>query len=230
VKPSPSCHDWQERPDEADKITDTVTLPGYRQSVYTRIAHLVLLEKGVAHAQVEVDPFSPGLPVGFPTLNPFGRVPVLCHGAFTLYETRAITRYIDAALPSPNLTPTPPRALARMEQVIAIIDHYGYWPLIRQVYANRVFAPRMNEPVDQAEAAPRPLAALEVIASEGFVLNDRSITLADCHLAPVIEHFAQAPEGDSLLSASPYLSRWCTRVRVRDTLRAIDPSPISTCA
>ncbi|WP_371260902.1 glutathione S-transferase N-terminal domain-containing protein [Bradyrhizobium sp. Cp5.3] len=35
------------------------------------------------------------------TRYPFGRMPVLDHGDFRLYETQAILRYLDRALPQP---------------------------------------------------------------------------------------------------------------------------------
>ena len=39
-------------------------------------------------------------------LHPFGRVPVLEHDGFRLYETQAILRYLDRVLPQPALTPS----------------------------------------------------------------------------------------------------------------------------
>ena len=34
-------------------------------------------------------------------LHPFGRIPILQHGEYYLYETQAILRYIDAVMPTP---------------------------------------------------------------------------------------------------------------------------------
>src|SRR4051812_44180316 len=56
--------------------------------------------------------------------HPFGRMPVLDHGDFTLYETQAILRYLDRALSVPSLTPEEPQAAARMDQVMNITDWY----------------------------------------------------------------------------------------------------------
>src|SRR5687768_4932432 len=113
-------------------MADPVQLRGWRYSVYTRIARLALLSKGVEHETIEVDPFA-GLPDGYLTLHPFGRVPVLSHGAFRLFETGAITRYVDRAFEGRPLQPDSPAALARMDQVISVIDAYAYWPMVRQV-------------------------------------------------------------------------------------------------
>ncbi len=73
----------------------------------------------------EADPFDPNAAERLRDLNPFGRVPVLRHGQFDLYETSAITRYVDAAFDGPRLVPDDPRASAQMAQVIAVIDAYG---------------------------------------------------------------------------------------------------------
>ena len=56
--------------------------------------------------------------------QPFGRIPVLEHGDFSLYETQAILRYLDAILPGPSLRPSEPKALARMDQLVGIADWY----------------------------------------------------------------------------------------------------------
>ena len=42
--------------------------------------------------------------------NPFGRIPVVDHGDFRLYETQAILRYLDDLYPAPPLRPKNPRA------------------------------------------------------------------------------------------------------------------------
>ena len=38
--------------------------------------------------------------------HPWGRMPVIEHGDFMLYETAAIIRYLDRVLPTPALTPS----------------------------------------------------------------------------------------------------------------------------
>lgn len=201
-------------------------LTGYRYSIYTRIARLVLIEKGVAHEVAEVDPFADPRPADLLSLNPFGRVPVLQHDGFTLYETAAILRYVDAAFPGPALVPAEPRATARMAQVIGIADAHGYWPLVRQVYAQRVFRPHEGLEPDPAEvaaglaAAGPVLEALEAIAAEGLQLAGGPLSLADLHLAPMIAAFATAPEGAALLAARPALSRWWQQMAARPSMIA----------
>ena len=145
----------------------SLVLHGYHYSVYNRIARLALAEKELACERVEVNPFDPDRPAAYLTLHPFGRVPVLVHDGFALYESGAITRYLDRAFPGPHLQPTEPRALARMDQIIGVVDSYGYWPMVRQVFSHGFFRPRRGLTGDPAEVtrglegSARVLAALE---------------------------------------------------------------------
>ena len=195
-------------------MTNEVILYGYKFSVYNWIARVVLHEKGVDHSIVEVNPFSGDVPAKYHRLHPFGRVPVLFHGTFTVFETSAIGRYVDAGFKGPSLTPVAPRSIARMAQVIAIIDNYGYWPMIRQVFAHRVFRPLSGEKTDEAEVVVgltgthEVLTSLEAIVSEGEILEGRQVTLADCHLAPMISYLLAAREGEDAFAAYPALSAW----------------------
>src|SRR5258707_3328922 len=127
-----------------------VILPGYRSSVYQSIARLALAGKGGGYERVAVNPFAADVPVAYRALHPFGRVPALVHDGFALYETAAITRYVDRAFPGPVLQPNEPKTLARMDQIIGVVDAYAYWPLVRQVFSHRVFLPRSGQTGDKA--------------------------------------------------------------------------------
>jgi glutathione S-transferase len=205
----------------------SLVLHGYHYSVYNRIARLTLAEKGVAYDRVEVNPFGE-IPAEYLAIHPFGRVPTLVHDGFVLYETGAITRYIDRAFPGPALQPATPRALARMDQLIAIIDSYGYWPMVRQVFSHRVFRTAAGRPVDEAEiaqglaGAAKVLAALEALASEPFLAGP-DLSLADLHVGAMIAYFALAPEGAALLVKYPRLAAWWGKLRQRASVGATDP-------
>ncbi|HEY4168932.1 MAG TPA: glutathione S-transferase family protein [Reyranella sp.] len=200
----------------------SLVLHGYRYSVYNRIARLALAEKGVAYDRVEINPFAPDVPPSYLALHPFGRVPALVHDGFTLYETGAITRYIDRVFPGPALQPTEPQALARMDQIISIVDAYAYWPLVRQVFSHRVFRPFTGQPGDEVEiargvqASAKMLAALEPLVGDG-------VTLADLHLGAMIAYFVQAPEGRQALPHYPRLTAWWARLSARPSFAATEP-------
>ncbi|MBL6652577.1 MAG: glutathione S-transferase family protein [Reyranella sp.] len=203
-------------------------LHGYHYSVYNRIARLALAEKGVAYERAEVNPFDPALPAAYLALHPFGRVPTLVHDGFVLYETGAITRYVDRAFPGPALQPREPRALARMDQLIGVIDSYGYWPMVRQVFSHRVFRAAAGRPVDEAEVAhgvassAKVLAALEALATDAFLVG-RDLSLADLHVGAMVAYFTLAPEGAALLTDYPRLAAWWATISKRASFAVTDP-------
>jgi glutathione S-transferase len=209
-------------------MAEPVHLHGYRYSVYNRIARLVLLLKKVEHQTIEVNPFA-DLSEPYLRLHPFGRIPVLTHGSFQLFETSAITRYIDRAFEGRSLQPDSAVALARMDQVIAVIDAYGYWPMVRQVSSHAFFRPLVGEEASREEvergleASRKVLSFLDQVAGKGEILTGRVITLADCHLAPMMDYFVRAEEGKAALSPHAALQRWWDQLSEWDVLKATDP-------
>ena len=129
----------------------TMELHGYQYSVYAWIARFALHEKGVDYRWVEVNPFAADVPADYLALHPFGRVPTLVDGDFTLYETTAVTRYVDEAFDGPVLQPSAPRDRARINQILSIVDSYVYWPLVRQVFSHGVMAARIGRLSDTSE-------------------------------------------------------------------------------
>ena len=206
------------------------TLYGAAYSVYVRAARMALAEKGVGYRLVEVDVFAAGgPPAEHLARQPFGKIPAFEHDGFRLYETGAITRYLDEAFPGPRLQPTDPRHRARCSQILSIVDSYVYWPLVRQVFSHRVFRPLLGRPSDSAEiqsglaTAPVVLAALERLAADTEYLCGADLSLADIHLAPMIGYFAMAEEGDALLKAHRKLSHWWAATSARPAYRATRP-------
>ena len=206
-----------------------VTLYGYRYSVYLRIARLVLLEKGVPWDHVEIDPFADTIPADYLALHPFGRVPTLVHDGFVLYETTAITRYVDDALPGRPLQPSDARRRARMNQIIAVADAYGYWPMVRQVFVQRVFNQARGSKTDEAVlaegllASRRVLAAVEDMATGGEFLVGDALSLADLHLGAMMAYFAAAEEGAAELRGFPKLNAWWQALKDRESFALTEP-------
>lgn len=200
-----------------------LVLHGYRYSVYMRIARLALAEKRMKYERIEVNPFAPDVPASYLELHPFGRVPTLVHDDFVLYETAAITRYIDRAFHGPPLQPTGARALGRMDQIIAIVDSYGYWPMVRQVFSHAVFRPRLGQPADAAEVERGLAASAKVLAALEPLVGQGPPTLADLHLGAVIAYLALAPDGAALLQQHGRLAAWWSALSARPSFAATDP-------
>ncbi len=210
-------------------MTDPVIVHGYRFSVYNQIVQMTLQHKGVTYGSVEVDPFTHPLSESYLKMQPFGRVPLLVHGDFQIYETAAITRYIDTTFDGPSLVPTAAKKAARMTQAISIVDNYGYWPMVRQVASQRVFAPLYGQVPDETviakgmQKSQTVMTALDRIIREGLILNSKQITLADCHLAPMVGYFAQANEGEKELKRNTALWRWWNWVSCQQSFKDSRP-------
>src|SRR3712207_5932348 len=94
-------------------------------SPYLRAALLGFEEKALPYRLVPV-PLGQNRSEEHRARHPFGRVPVVDHGEFRLYETQAILGYLDRIAPEPRLTPADPREAARMDQIAGIVDWYFF--------------------------------------------------------------------------------------------------------
>jgi glutathione S-transferase len=199
------------------------TLYGADYSVYVRIARLALLEKGVAHELVPVDIFAAdGVPAWYRELHPFARIPAFEHDGFRLYETAAITRYIDEAFEGPALQPDEPRLRARMVQIVAMLDAYAYRPMVWHVAVERLEKKTPNEALVMGglTAADVALSALSALKQPGTWLLGDALTLADLHAAAIIGYFVKVPAGDEMIAAFPDIASWWERVAARPSFVA----------
>jgi glutathione S-transferase len=159
--------------------------------------------------------------------NPFGRVPVLEHEGFVLYETQAILRYLDRVLPDPALTPADPKAAARMDQVLNVNDWYLFQGVVNVIAFQRVVGPRlMGLTPDEAliEAAlPRAHLVFDELArllgDQPYFAGD-NVSLADLLIAPQLDFLALTPEWAALGVPRPSLVAWLARMESRPSLQA----------
>lgn len=205
----------------------SLTLLGLERSVYTRIARLALEEKKVNYVLEEVDIFVDGGPPKFYLeRHPFGKIPCLIHENFYLYETEAITRYIDESCAGPNLQPSGPIPRARMNQIISVLDSYAYRFMIWDVFVQRIVVPEQGGRSDES----RIITALQPI---GIVLDQldswlgnseflvgSSLSLADVHAFPMLLYFAQTPEGAAMFESHPTLQLWLHRMIERPSVKS----------
>ena len=137
-----------------------------------------------------------------------------------LYETQAILRYFDRTLRSPALTPSPPRAAARMDQVMNICDWYLFG-------FQRVVRPRLlGQPADEAAIAKAMPKAYAVINELSRLLAGRphfagdAVSLADLMVAPQFDFLRQTPEWALLTAKTANLGPWLDRMLARDSFTA----------
>ncbi len=155
--------------------------------------------------------------------HPFGRIPAIEHGDFTLYEAQAIIRYVDRAFDGPALTPADPKAAARMDQVLNIVDWYVMPSITGLIGFNRVIKPIFGMPVDEAAVAGAVAPARVCVAALEDILGGRTyfagetLSLADLAAVAHLEIFATTPEGADLMAGSPLLG-WLERMADRPSV------------
>jgi glutathione S-transferase len=198
------------------------SIPG---SPYGRAAIIACIEK---QAPWRMEPLTPGQHRGPEHMarHPLGRVPAIDDDGFVVYETQAILRYLDAVGPGPALTPADPKAAARMNQVIGVIDGYfftgsGAAPLT----FNRVVAPRLGFPVNEEAALAAIPATRNIVGvlagflEKGPYLAGETFSLADIHAGTHLDMLSDCAEGAEMLAATP-LAAWLERLRARPSFIA----------
>jgi glutathione S-transferase len=199
------------------------SIPG---SPFGRTVLAMLEEKGASYRLVPVAPGTFRSPQHL-ARHPFGRVPVLEHDGFSLYETQAILRYLDRVLPAPALTPADPRRVARMDQVMNVNDWYLFQGVGNVIGFQRVIGPMlMGLTPDEAviaAAMPQARAVFEelvrLLGGQPYFAGDE-MSLADLLVAPQIGFFTQTPEWSELGTPHANLVAWLARMEARPSMKA----------
>src|SRR5450631_3706099 len=159
--------------------------------------------------------------------HPFGRVPVLEHNDFRLYETQAILRYLDRVLPTPALTSADPRRAARMDQVMNINDWYLFQGVGNVIVFHRVVGPRIMglTPNEAAISAAMPKARtgfseLARLLGEQDFFAGEAISLAALLVVPGISFSTETPEWAELGEPHANLVAWLARIEARPSMKA----------
>tara|TARA_R110002020_G_scaffold34066_16_gene103586 strand:+ start:1298 stop:1918 length:621 start_codon:yes stop_codon:yes gene_type:complete len=190
---------------------DQVILTGAEYSVYSRICRITLRLKDVPHEFEMLDVFAENGPdKARQAGHPFGKIPVLHHGDLVLFETLAITRYIDDRFEGPPLQPVTPTDRARMNQIISIVDTRIY-PVI--VWGLHV--PRSEDREPDPSMIVKGLAALDVLetlARHPWLCGEAP-TLADAYLAACMDYVLDSSAGNQVSQHCPRLEAWWRRAQ-----------------
>jgi glutathione S-transferase len=201
----------------------TIVIHGIPGSPYVRQPMLACEEKGVPWRLQALTPGQHKQPEHL-ARHPFGRIPAIEHDGYWLYEAQAIIRYIDAAFDGPALTPSDPKQLGRMSQVMNIIDWYVMPSLTSGIGFNRVVAPIFGIPVNEeaVKAAVEPgrvcIRALEdLLGAQPYFAGDQ-VSLADLAAVAHLDMIPGTPEGGELMAGSPLLA-WLDRMAERASVQ-----------
>ena len=153
-------------------------------------------------------------------MQPFGRVPVLVDGDRTLFESKAIIKYIDLTFPGKKLTPSDPFKYYLMENWLSVYDSY-YTPHAHVIFFEKLLKKRYNmgEPdlakVEQAaEQLGTVLDVMEKHLSEHAFLGGDEFSLADAAYLARFE-CTEAAGYSHLHTARPHLNSWWQQCKTR---------------
>jgi glutathione S-transferase len=199
------------------------SIPG---SPFGRTVLATLEEKGAPYRLCAVTPGTHRAPPHI-LRHPFGRIPVLDHDGFTLYETQAIIRYLDRILPSPPLMPRDPKGVARMDQLLNINDWYQFLGGGNVIGFERIVGPKLRGSTPDeaaiAEAMPRVhvvFAELSRLLADQSYLTGAAPSLADIAIASHLDFLAQTPEWAALTDGRSNLVRWLDQMQARPSFIA----------
>jgi len=197
----------------------TITVYGTPVSTYVRTVRLLLEEASAEYDLKSIDFFKGENDSSeYRAKNPFGKVPTLEVDGELLYETAAITDYLDTVVASNKFSPSNPMSKARMRQIMAIIDSYFYSPAITTIVIQRLIVPSQGGKTDEDAVknaiAPAKTAAeaIESLTVGSPYLLGSELSIADFYLIPIFIYLSQTPEFDAITAQTPKLRTWWDEV------------------
>ena len=200
---------------------------GAPQSNYVWVVRIAAAEKGVPHKLTPVRPNAPE--VG--AIHPFSKIPVMRHGDFELFESKAIATYIDRTFDGPPLIPTDAKGAALTEQWISCVNTLIDPTCVRQYIVSYVFPGTPDGSPNRARidaalpAMEKQLAVLDkVLAKTGHLVGDK-LTLADINLFPIAFFLQRFPESKAMVQSQRHLAGFIERMLARPSVKATTPPP-----
>lgn len=191
-------------------------------STYTRIVQTVAEEAGIKWAITA----TPAQSEENKRRHPFQKVPTVEIDGLNLFESVAITQYIDSVYNDRALQPVDPKVRAEMDRWIAIANNYLFPTFEHGLLMPRLAHDYLKTPLrsDVIEAA------LPDIAHHLGIICDRiersshfagpDFSLADIFIYCITRPVQLTPEGDNLIGQLLPLRHWLNRIGNRESLIA----------
>lgn len=201
---------------------------GGPRSNFVWVTRIVLAEKGVPYDNIAVPPHSPEVVA----IHPFGKIPAMRHGDFTLCESRAICAYIDRTFPGRSLVPSDPLLAAQVDQWVSLICTTIDPVLIRQYVAAYFFPGTPDGGPNRAAiekampAVEKHLGIIERGVASGYLVGNE-FTLADAYLYPILYYMTKLPESAKIVGRSAALSAYLAKHAERPSIRDTTPLPMT---
>ena len=198
----------------------TIYLGNKNYSSWSLRPWLALKQMGVAFDEVVIPLYRPESTETLLKYSPSGRVPVLRHGAVTVWDSLAICEYLAESFPDWALWPKDPAVRAVARSVSAEM-HSGFAALrqhlpmnVRTTIPGRALTPEVAADVARVTAIWRDCRSRFGAGNGDFLFGH--FTIADAMFAPVASRFRtygialerEAEAYCALLMALPAMQEW----------------------
>ena len=194
---------------------------GHPMSTCTRKVLMTLAEDDVPHEMNVVD-FAKGEHKAEPHVarQPFGRIPTIDDDGFTMFESRAIARYLDQKAGG-KLVPSDAKARAKMEQWISIETSEFSGHAMKFIYEYVFKRPQEPAVLEGAKKAlETTCAAMEQTLGKQPYLAGGEFTLADVCFMPYID-YAMGTPAKEIFAKYPHVMAWWNKISERPTWRRV---------
>ena len=178
---------------------------------------LVLAEKRIEHEYVAIDLGKK--PSWYYDVLPTGKVPLLEHNGFRIWESDIVCEYLDEAFLSPPLRPKEPGLRAQLR----LIFSWGGSHFISTFY--KLLA--AQDPESQEQLSQQMMTVLkemdERLSVEKGPFFQTALSLADLGLYPWFERWAvlEHYRGLKLPRELTHLNAWMTELQKRDSVKEL---------
>ena len=201
---------------------------GTPQSTYVRTVRLLLAEAKIDYNLKDVGIFNGDNETEeYLAKNPFGKVPTIQVDGIEIYETAAITYYINEGMTGGKFAPPDLLMQTKMRQIMAIIDNYLYPHAVGTIVIQRLIVPQQGGSTDEQkveEAIAPTIKALEAIENlfvgDPFLVGSM-ISIADFYLIPIFVYLEKTPELDAVTAYTPKLRKWWNEVKILASVKEI---------
>jgi glutathione S-transferase len=191
----------------------------------TRLALMAAAERNIPHELVVLD-FAKGehKQPAHVARQPFAKIPAIEHDGLTLFESRAIARYIGEAFPGESFIPTGAKERALVDQWLSV-EQMEFFPVAHTLVLQLVILPAMGmgapDPgvVEDLRVNLAPVLAVLDRALEGknYLVGEK-FSLADMAYMPDLEYLHVGGEG-SRIAKFPNVTRWWKAISARPAWR-----------
>jgi glutathione S-transferase len=207
----------------ATRLEIIMKVYGALLSPFVRKVCVAAAQKGIDYDLVAI---SPGCPdPDFAAASPFGKIPAIKDGDFTLADSSAIIAYLDAKYPANPLLPADPQARGRAVWFDEFADTIFATSGLKILF-NRLVGPKLLKlPYDEAIALqgeaelPHILDYLESAApAEGWLVGH--FTIGDIAVASMLRTLTYVGHGPDAANY-PKTAAWYERVRQQPGWQAV---------